>query len=339
MTDFLRHFKTQDPSVFSDYVIRTFEESSELEIFLDAKQKEWKQEADMFLDRCLSLVQYLIDINQSDMVLHALVTLKSIHRYGNQRLRNKGLSDAHDDIDELIRAYVTEDVPESCKISLSEWSDSVDKRNHDGRIEMGNLNWPARTGKSEDRYHNFARAARILRTAYLDEDQYEAPCIYGIGEREFSMDPDDRDYNRYTCFHHSSKDMLDWLQTKAWSEIRSNVLLSMGRILPAEIAERVFESALEAEDIPSRPSVKEKIMVEFPRAPYGRRGKNVWYTKARSRPVVRTKSLYRCEGFDSEDDDVLWSDDDDDADYGLVELAGTFMDFTRVPQGVQWDYL
>lgn len=334
MTDFLRHFKTRDPSVFSDYVIRIFQESSEADTFWDSKQKEWKQEADMFLGRCQSLVQRMIDIDQGDMVLHALVTLKSIHRYGNQRLRNKGLSDAHDDIDELIRAYVTEDVPESCKMYLSESSHSMDKRNHECRIEMGNLNWPARTGKSENRYHNFARAARILRTAYLDEDQYEAPCVYGIGEREFSSDPDDRDYNPYTCFHHSSKDMLDWLQTRAWSEIRSNVLLSMGRILPAEIAERVFESALEVEDIPSRPSVKEKIMVEFPRTQYGRRGRRLLYTKMRSRTVIRTKSLYRCEGFDSEDDDILWSDDDDgdDADYELVELAGTFMDFTRVPQ-------
>jgi hypothetical protein len=136
MTDFLRHYKAQDPSVFSDYVIRTFQESSEIETFPDSKQKEWKHEADMLLDRCLSLVQRMIDIDQGDMVLHALVTLKSIHRHGNQRLRNKGLSDAHDDVDELIRAYVTEDVPEGCKIYLSESSDSMDKRNHECRIDL-----------------------------------------------------------------------------------------------------------------------------------------------------------------------------------------------------------
>jgi hypothetical protein len=62
----------------------------------------------------------------------------------------------------------------------------------------------------------------------------------------------------------------------------------MGRILPAEIAEHVFESALEVEGIPSHPSVKENVMVEFQR--YQR---HLRWKKPRPKSVVRTRSLYR----------------------------------------------
>ena len=108
------------------------------------------------------------------------------------------------------------------------------------------------------------------------------------------------------------------------------MLLTTGSRLPPEIAERVFEFALEVEDIPSHPSVKEKIVVDFSKIFYGRR---IRRSKVRPRSFVRTKSLYRCEGFDLEDeDDMFWTDDDedDDADYELIELQGTFMDFTNI---------
>ena len=47
--------------------------------------------------------------------------------------------------------------------------------------------------------------------------------------------------------------MLECVQREAHREIRDNVLLAVGRNLPAELAELVFERTLEVEEVPSNP--------------------------------------------------------------------------------------
>ena len=113
-------------------------------------------------------------------------------------------------------------------------------------------------------------------------------------------------------------------------------MLTAGSLLPAEIAERVFEFALQAEEIPAHPSVKETVDSEASKV--GRR----WTKrgKLRRRNLVRMKSLYRCQaikerGHDSipeDSDNSIFGDseneEDSDPDYERFDLAGTFMDFT-----------
>jgi len=52
------------------------------------------------------------------------------------------------------------------------------------------------------------------------------------------------------CFHEQHADMLGLLQQEAQHEVRACTLLAVGRHLPAELAELVFEYTLAAEGIP-----------------------------------------------------------------------------------------
>ncbi|KAK5170242.1 uncharacterized protein LTR77_004828 [Saxophila tyrrhenica] len=103
------------------------------------------------------------------------------------------------------------------------------------------------------RYRNFASAARLLRTAYL-EHNCNSP----------QDDEDDDDYapswrrQPPDCFHQSSRDMLEFLQKRAWPEIRYNVFSTAGTVLPAELTEHVFQYALSAEELPLEPDAYRK---------------------------------------------------------------------------------
>jgi hypothetical protein len=65
------------------------------------------------------------------------------------------------------------------------------------------------------------------------------------------------------CFHDNCLDLLEWLQTRAWSETRYRVFSTIGTLLPAELTERVFECTLDAEDVPLDPRVKERLVIDF----------------------------------------------------------------------------
>ena len=81
LKDFLLHLKVRDASAFSTYVMHRFERTMKRSSPL-LGQKGWLYERNNFMEKSLSLVQHMIDIDQKDMVLHALVTLKSVHRNG-----------------------------------------------------------------------------------------------------------------------------------------------------------------------------------------------------------------------------------------------------------------
>jgi hypothetical protein len=309
-------------------------------------QKGWLYERNNFMEKSLSLVQHMIDIDQKDMVLHALVTLKSVHRNGNKYRREDDLGDAHEYIDDLIRAFVSENVRSRDRSCSLGWSSSTDegrkdhhKEDHVCHIEFGDLRWPSAPRNQKYRYRNFALATRILSKEYFHKQRRAYACVFdGSGSEPDNQWYDD-DYGRsktFDCFHRSSIKMLEWLQTRAWSEIRANVMLTAGSLLPAEIAERVFEFALQVEEIPSHPTVKDTVDSESSEA--GRRRE--YYGKIRRRNLVRMKSLYRCQaikerGHDSisaDSDSSIFGDsdteEDDNPDDEKFDLEGTFMDFT-----------
>ena len=336
LKDFLRHLKVRDASAFSKYVIHRFERTMKRSSPLLAK-KGWIYERNSFLDKSLSLVQHMIDIDQTDMVLHALVTLKSVHCNGNKYRSEDSLGEAHSYLDDLIRAFITEDIPagdRSCSFghsSSEEGRKDQHKEDHTCHVEFGDLRWPSTPKPQKHRYRNFALSTRILSKAYFDKKQQAYACIFDDSESEhedrYYYDDDYRS-RTFVCFHRSSIKMLDWLQTRAWSEIRANVMLTAGALLPAEIAERVFEFALEAEEIPSHPSVKERFKPEAPEVEL--RWKDQW--KLRRRRNVRMKGLYRCQAIKERGHASIsgfsGSEEDEDPDYETVDLEGTFMDFT-----------
>jgi hypothetical protein len=85
-----------------------------------------------------------------------------------------------------------------------------------------------------------------------------------VGPRDYVRR--NRKYNasKDTCFHTRTFDLLEWLQTKAWSEIRARVFQAVGPYLPTEITEDIFEFALVAEGIPLHPQLEENALVNAP---------------------------------------------------------------------------
>ena len=60
-----------------------------------------------------------------------------------------------------------------------------------------------------------------------------------------------------TCFHTRSLHLLSWLEQKAQGEVWTKVLLIVGKRLPAELADRVYEAALPADCVSMNPGTGE----------------------------------------------------------------------------------
>lgn len=87
--------------------------------------------------------------------------------------------------------------------------------------------------------------------------------------------------------------MLHLLQTRAWSEIRSKILLTLGTVFSLELTEQIFQLSLQAEEIPGDPRVRD------------------------SKGFVEPLPEYFCTQFEDSDDeneDEEDSSDDGDAD-------------------------
>lgn len=121
----------------------------------------------------------------------------------------------------------------------------------------------------------------------LDEDAEDAEDAYESGMYESDFE------EPCGCFHKLSVSMLGWLQTQAWSEIHGNVILTIGTILPAELAEKVFEQTLVAEGIPTSPSVRERIVV-LDTTPDRKHKHHYWANDGKPRPLSQVKALYKC---------------------------------------------
>lgn len=319
MIVFLQELKVHNGPEFSQCVIRIFQETLEQHSKLRKDSKEWEIESGIFLERCLRLVQHMVDAGESTAALHALVTIKTVHRLQNTHFREERLQNAHEELDALIRAYTTEEIDENCKAFSTPRAKETGRLTNGDQVSFGSLKWRSRRPALSRTYHDFASATRTLRSAYFDRKYYEYPCKFGSTD-EYDF-PWEDDLDPYVCFHRSSVDLLEWLQRKAWSEIRSKVMLTTGTLLPAELNERVFELALKSEDIPFDPSVKGRATLDS--TDFFRRRKT-WNRKTYSRCCLRVKDLYRCEGFEDLDDEMSW---DDDPEYECVDLQGTFMHF------------
>lgn len=53
-----------------------------------------------------------------------------------------------------------------------------------------------------------------------------------------------------TCWHRQTLKLLEFVQKRAYGEIRAKVMLTIGTKLPPELTESVFERAMLAEEAP-----------------------------------------------------------------------------------------
>jgi len=124
-------------------------------------------------------------------------------------------------------------------------------------VDYAGLRWydPPTTGNLG--FWDFAGASRYLRSAC-----FQLSCAHS---HDHNHDHHDQDSElRGQCFHTQSLELLDWLQRKAWGEIRSKILRIVGDRLPAELAERIFECALDTEGVPLRLTAKERYLAHSP---------------------------------------------------------------------------
>lgn len=226
-----------------------------------------------FFMKATMLINRLMHEDGIVTALHALILLMSFYRQSSRRVGpDKGyLSTAHRTITRLVRALVEDEIPEFARVGAECLTHPNDHENHLGEIEYEGLSWRSAPKDHRNLYWNFAEPARLLRLAYFDKDLSHREC----------ESPSYRPYED-ECFHGVCLDTLNWLQIKAWSEIRTSAFLIAEPKLPAEIVESIFEYALLFEDIPSDPATDETVMARYKR------------TKAPARPILCIKDLYRC---------------------------------------------
>ena len=213
-----------------------------------------------FLYKALMLVQKMMDLGLWLEVPRTLVLLKTLYHRENSRPSRADDQFDHELIDEILQCFTDERtiIPSS----RHECDAKTPHSQHTCIIRVGGLKWLSHRELARDRlrYRDFAFAARALGTAYTS-----MRCQPLRHHKE--------------CFHENSVDLLGWLQTKAWSEIRSNVYRCLGPVFATELVDRIFEYALMAEDITEQPGTQ-MIVTEG---------------EARGWVARHTKEIYRCE--------------------------------------------
>ena len=201
------------------------------------------------LAKAVTLIQSIIDQGRDREAFHLFILLKTEMRETRSRVRGRWLHEAHETSDKMMGAFSTQ-IP----IERGARSHIVVPDGHlNVRLELQGLHWRQLDdvrGKHNE-YWDFAGAARNLQRAYTEKLCTGAKRSRGTRV----VNPG------CPCFHTRSADLLEWLQTKAWSEIRARVFQAVGPYLPPEITEDVFEFALVAEGIPLHPRLEEKASV------------------------------------------------------------------------------
>ena len=105
------------------------------------------------------------------------------------------------------------------------------------------LSWAATPETSLRLHWDFPAAVRAFAQVYYHKTDEKECQLGSAGLR---------------CFHMLSIDIFGWLQRMAWFESKYRVFSTVGTILPAELTERIFIHALEAEDILFDPDVKQR---------------------------------------------------------------------------------
>ena len=206
---------------FANYVLRILPEAVSKEATFE-ESLERRDRKDYFLCKVMRMIQMLVDRDLTVEALQVLVLLKALFKRSNTRIRYSYHEKEHAIIDVTIKMFVGE-------------SGFPEPEMDGSMLRTPELHWCSPLGERRDRFHwNFASAARTLRSSYLATDSN--------GSLEGNCDRNQDHYD--CCFHDHSIDLVDWLQRKAWSEVRVKVLQTIGTILPAELMEHVLNMPL-----------------------------------------------------------------------------------------------
>lgn len=270
---FVKSMVVTDLDAFAKYFEETLDKSLDFEPN-DEERAANIRDRDIFGMKCVTLIQVYIDQDRYDLVLPALATLKKCYR-SFERLWEADIDYGHETVDALIQAFASNQIFENSKVQCAASLNDMDHdhEKHGCEIEFIGLTWNLHPLRQS--FRRYALAARTIRTEY------------------FRRECDELNLGRARCggYHRRCMDMLEWLQIRAWPEVRSATMLSIGIIMPAEIAEQVFECAMEAEGLPLNPETRETVMVEPPEVLLQE------YSDLRARPFAKVKADYCCPGF------------------------------------------
>lgn len=196
-------------------------------------------DAETFIEKAFQLIQVLVDNDRDKDAFHGLILLKSAIRMSYPRMQDGKFLAHHALLHTAIRSLVsrapTDDGAESKLCFRRGYVD----------LHVNGLTWRQESeyGRRHTWYWDFAAAKRQLNSTFF-QNWCHSRRLY---------DNDEYDSTSESCFHAVTVELLDWLQTKAWSEIRYNVFRTIGCRLPSELTERVFSYALKAEEIEADP--------------------------------------------------------------------------------------
>ena len=221
--------------------------------------------------RVIQCVQKMVEAYFITEALHSLVLVKSLIHGTKRYLPDRERTEVHKSIDAAIDR-------------LFRWAENAGKHGSStGNTPCCRWCRPPRALTID--HWDFASSARSLCATYFSHECARTKYSARLNQHMTGE-------GAPPCFHTSSTFLLDWLQKKAWSEIRIKVLLTMGTIFPAELMERMFEFVLSAEEIPLQPGVLEKIGGTPP-------GQNDLFQQPQRR---RTKKVYWCCDLDPDKD-------------------------------------
>ncbi|KAK5709827.1 hypothetical protein LTR17_019441 [Elasticomyces elasticus] len=307
----LQHIFVEDADRFAKYVRDCLKPALRMDRVWDEQPRFHSPEKpNTFISKLFQLLQNMVHQDLSVPTLCAMVYAETAFRGSLQRVDVGEQEAAHHCLDEAIHAFVGDAERPEC----ADEPNPKDHRNHDCTIRVTGLVWyQGSCGWEGIEYWDYASAVRELRGAFKKHDNLcranDSNDGYGYdyGYRRNRQSPN--------CFHENSFAMIEWLQMKAWGEIRSNLLRVVGNRLPVELADSIFEYALEAEGVPAQPGLKENYGPE-PTASQRRRGRRACvqsrrkleYTCAKTRKSSYPRyDLWSSSESDSEAEDAIAS--------------------------------
>ena len=208
----------------------------------DRRRGDTHRDAYEFLYKAFALVGVLDNRGFVSQTLRALVLLKTLYHDRNDRFAFLSLIEPHRAVDAAIRCYVDDDViPDESRRGCEEKENPKDHGRHDCSVYVNGF-WfrsPPAFIEQKLKFWNFASAAHVLRHA----------CLAG-----------ECNSRRGICIHNHCFSLLDWLQKKAWSEIRGIIFRTLGTLFSTELTEKIFECALQAEGLPLDPRVRQAVV-------------------------------------------------------------------------------
>lgn len=242
-----------------------------------------------FLKKVLKLIQLMINKGRDRDAFQALVLFRSTLKTSNKRVLGHNLCETHKWLDSMIKAFTGEPLPQSGVRRTFDGRRTYDKSMPLWIEFEDGLKWRAfQKDIRSTRYWDFAAATRTFRPAY----------VANLCNGEDEVRVEEYDHGSQACFHHSSFDPLEWLQTKAWSEIRNSVFSTIGTILPTQLTEQIFGLVLGLEEIPSHPTLISEELVDPPEHTVEGQSKH-GLEDPQSRSRRRIKPQYRCYFMDS----------------------------------------